>query len=70
MHTICPRSSYPFYIATYYIEWVTTSRTCSTFVSASEQQQKSTRFSKNIPMKGMEKISCFFPVLANKSEAG
>ena len=29
--TVCPRSSYPFYIVTYYINWVTTSWTYSTF---------------------------------------
>ena len=28
-YTICPGSSYPFYIVTYYIEWVTTSWTHS-----------------------------------------
>ena len=27
VHTMCPRSSYPFYIVTYYIKWVTTSWT-------------------------------------------
>ena len=32
MHTLCPRSSNPFYIATYYIKWVTTSWTHSIFV--------------------------------------
>ena len=26
-HTVCPRSSDPFYIVTYYIKWVTTSWT-------------------------------------------
>ena len=30
---ICPRSSYPFYIVTNYIKWVTTSWTDSIFVS-------------------------------------
>ena len=25
-HTVCPRSSDPFYVETYYIKWVTTSR--------------------------------------------
>ena len=29
-HTICPRSSDPFYIVTYYMKWVTTSWTHST----------------------------------------
>ena len=28
-NTICPRSSYPFYIVAYYIKWVTTSGTYS-----------------------------------------
>ena len=32
MHTICPRSSDPFYIVTYYIKWVTTFWTYSTMV--------------------------------------
>ena len=27
LHTVCPRSSDPFYIVTYYIKWVTTSWT-------------------------------------------
>ena len=30
-NTICPRSSYPFYIVTHYIEWVTNSWTHSSF---------------------------------------
>ena len=30
VNTICPRSSYPFYIVSYYIKWVTTSWTHST----------------------------------------
>ena len=33
-HTICPRSSYPFHILTYYIKWVTTSGTCCTVYNA------------------------------------
>ena len=28
--TVCPGSSYPFYVVTYYTEWVTTSWTYST----------------------------------------
>ena len=28
-HTVCPRSSYPFYVVSYYIKWVTTSWTDS-----------------------------------------
>ena len=30
-HTVCPRSSGPFYVVTYYIKWVTTSWTYSSF---------------------------------------
>ena len=29
--SVCPRSSYPFYITTYYIKWVTTSWTHSSY---------------------------------------
>ena len=29
-HTACSRSSYPFYIVTYYVKWITTSCTYST----------------------------------------
>ena len=28
--TVCPRSSDPFYVVTYYIKWVNTSWTCCT----------------------------------------
>ena len=31
-YTLCPRSSYPFYIVSYYVKWVTTSWTYSMFV--------------------------------------
>ena len=31
-NTVCPGSSYPFYIVTYYIKWVTTSWTHSTIL--------------------------------------
>ena len=31
--TVCPRSSDPFYVVTYYIKWVTTSRTHSMTVT-------------------------------------
>ena len=31
MHTLCPRSSDPFHIVAYYIKWVTTSLTDSTY---------------------------------------
>ena len=30
IHTVCPRSSYPFYIVTYCLKWITTSWTYST----------------------------------------
>ena len=33
MHTVCPRNSDPFYIITYYINWVTTSWTDGIFIS-------------------------------------
>ena len=29
LHTVCPRSSDPFYVVTYYVKWVTTSWTYS-----------------------------------------
>ena len=32
-YTVCPRSSYPFYVVTYYIKWVTTSWTHSVYIS-------------------------------------
>ena len=35
IHTVCPRSSDPFYIVTNYIKWVTTSWTCSVFIKIS-----------------------------------
>ena len=31
-YTVCPRSSGPFYVVTYYIKWVTTSWTHSTLL--------------------------------------
>ena len=31
MNTVCPGSSYPFYIVSYYIKWVTLSWTHSTY---------------------------------------
>ena len=33
VHTVCPRSSAPFYIVTYYIKWGTTSWTYSTSIN-------------------------------------
>ena len=33
MYTICPRSSDPFYIVSYYIKWVTTSWTYSIYLT-------------------------------------
>ena len=32
LYTVCPRSSDPFYIVRYYIQWVTTSWTYSNFL--------------------------------------
>ena len=32
VYTVCPRSSDPFYIVTYYIKWVTTSWTDSNII--------------------------------------
>ena len=31
-HTVCPRGSNPFYVVSYYIKWVTTSRTYSNLI--------------------------------------
>ena len=44
VNTICQRSSYPFYIVTYYIKWVTTSWTHSIKkILAYEYKDKSVR---------------------------
>ena len=39
-YTICPRSSDPFYLVTYYIKWVTTSWTYSIKNSASHTRRR------------------------------
>ena len=41
--TICPRSNYPIFIVTYYIKWITTSRTDGTTLSYQQKQNQEQR---------------------------
>ena len=43
-HTACPRSSDPFYIVSYYMEWVTTSWTHSSLHTARTSDSRVIRF--------------------------
>ena len=68
-HTMCPRSSGPFYVVTYYIKWYTTSWTYSmsnmNFTIKSKGNRKQFSYNRRLLVKSYEVNSTYYLIIEN-----